>query len=66
MIEHKKIRSQASGEVVVHTSLLSAQKVSHGVCGVSLFPEERYEDDRHFAVLNPQGLVVARVGVLGQ
>lgn len=32
MIQHKQVRGQAGGQIVVDAGLLSAQKVSHGVC----------------------------------
>jgi hypothetical protein len=35
MVQHKQIRSQALGEVVADTCLLSAQEVSHGVVCIS-------------------------------
>jgi hypothetical protein len=41
MVEHKYIRSQALGEVVADTCLLSTQEVSHGVVCVSCFCPQR-------------------------
>jgi hypothetical protein len=47
MVEHKYIRSQALGEVVADTCLLSTQEVSHGVVCFMLLSAETASTTGH-------------------